>query len=189
MLSTLYTLTINQISGTGDSDGFIDNQTVEQYIANNGDIFPTSLTTSTNKVRANIRYKNVIQNIQLMGNVYVSNVVTTGGDVNTPPTVITLVLESERGDETLITYDELNGNAIIFGANAITRCVERALVESFVNYTYAVFDPTLTQAPQNGGMANAFARHGTYVATFNANALTSSLTAGASSVSVTKIST
>jgi len=187
MLSTFYTVTINQIAGSGDNAGFVDGTSVQQYMSMNGNTPPSSLTNSQNKTRANIRYKNVIENLQSMGNIYVPEYSTSGGDINNPPSSITFTLEVERGDEILITRDELNSGAYLSGADAITRCVSRALMENRSNYTYSVFDPTLTPANINGVVGNSAIRHGTFVTTFNVGPLVSSLSDGANSCVVSKI--
>jgi hypothetical protein len=186
MLSTYYRVSIAGISGTGDAAGFIDAKKVEYYMANGG-AAPASLTTSTNKVRANVRFKDVVENLQLMGNVYVSNVVANAATVDTAPSDISFTLESERGDETLITPDENTPGAYLTGANAIVRCVARGLTESRLNYVYPVYNPTLTTAAQNGGTSNAAVRIGSGTITFNVAALSNSVSSAASSVTVTPL--
>lgn len=186
MLSTFYRVSINAISGTGDNAGFIDTKTVELYMANGG-AAPSTLATSTNKVRANVRYKHVIEQLQLMGNFYVSNVVVTGGDVDTAPTSVAFTLEAERGDSILTTRDEANTAIEINGANAIVRCVARGLCESRPNKVSPVYNPTKTTAAQNGSVSNAAARVGMATLTFNVGALANSVTTASSSVTVTKL--
>jgi hypothetical protein len=196
MLSTIYTVAIAGISGSGDSAGFIDNMKVEQYMANNG-AAPASFASSENKVRGNIRYKNLVEQLQIMGNMYLSNASAANATVDTTGGSFNFTLEVERGDETLITYDETanatpvtyganTGNELL-GANAIVRCVARALCESRPNYVYPVYDPTLTTAPANGTQSNTAVRIGSTTTTFNVASLSNSVTAAASSVTVTKI--
>jgi hypothetical protein len=190
MLSTYYNVSITDITGTANAAGFVDHMKVEQYMANNGDVAPTNLEVSTDKVRANIRFKNIVENVQLMGNVYFSNAVATGADVDTPPSVFSFTLECERGDEYMLTPDETANGATLTGANAIARCVERGLIEFRPNYVYPVYDPTqsLPQGPANSsGLANAIARVGSTTITFNVDGLGNSVTAVASHVTVTKI--
>ncbi len=186
MLSTFYRVSIAAIAGSGDSAGFIDPKNVELYMANGG-AAPTSLTTSTNKVRANVRYKNVIENVQLMGNMYVSNVVVTGGDVDTAPATVAFTLEAERGDSILTTRDDANTAIELSGANAIVRCVARGLCEARINKVSPVYDPTKTTAAQNGSVSNAAARVGMATLTFNVGALANSVITASSSVTVTKL--
>jgi hypothetical protein len=191
MLSTFYRVSIAQISGSDDNAGFIDQKTVEMYMANNGvapTITPSSLTTSTNKVRANVRYQNVIEKLQQLGNMYTSNVVITGGSIDTPPTTVAFTLEVERGDSILTTRDEANTAIEITGANAIVRSVARGLMETRQNYVYPVFDPTKTTAAQNGSVSNAAARVGDATLTFNVGALTNSIVTAEAAVTVTRLS-
>lgn len=190
MLSTYYNVSIAQIAGTANAAGFVDRFTVEQYMANNGGVAPTDFPTSENKVRANIRYKNVVEQLQLMGNLYVSNIVANGGTVSAPPTTLSFTLESERGDEYVFTPDENNAGTTLYGANAIARCVERGLIESRANYVYPVYDPTpsLPSGPANSsGLANAIARVGSTTTTFNIDGLGANVASVASYVSVSQI--
>ena len=187
MLSTFYRVSIDAISGSGDSAGFVDPKNVEHYMENGGDA-PASLTTSTDKVRANVRYKNVIEQLQLMGNLYVSNVVVTGGDVDTAPSNVAFTLEAERGDSFLTTRDEANTAVELTGANAITRCAARGLMETRQNYRYIVYDPTETTAAQNGSVSNAAARVGLRTMDFNVAALTNSTVTAEAAITVTRLS-
>jgi hypothetical protein len=190
MLSTFYSVAITQIAGTANAAGFVDNMKVEQYMANNGGVAPNDLPTSENKVRANIRYKNIVENLQLMGNVYISNTISAGADVNTPPTTFSFTLESERGDEYLFTPDETANGVTLCGANAIARCVARGLIETRDNYVYPVYDPTLSlpQGPANSShLANAFARVGSATTTFEIDGLAANVSVAASSITVTKL--
>ena len=186
-LSSFYTVSINYIAGTGDSDGFIDNLKVEQYMAQaNGATAPASLTTSTNKVRANIRHKTIMEQLQLMGNMYDHDDLAVGATIDTPGTAFNFVLEVERGDEVLATQDELNPGVELYGANAVVRCIARSLMEGRANYNYAVFNPTPSTAPSNGGQTTAIARQGSTTITFNVGPLTTNLSDGANAVTVTK---
>lgn len=185
MLSTFYRVSIAGISGSGDAAGFIDNMKVEQYMANGS--VPSTFTASTNKVRANIRYKNVIEKLQSMGNVYISNVVATAANANVGPTTFSFTIETERGDEVLTTLDENNTGTEISGAAAISRCVARGIVESRLNYVYAVYDPTATKSFNGPGAANAIARRGSVTTTFNVNAVTTSLSTAEAAITVTPL--
>jgi hypothetical protein len=186
VLSTFYRVSIAGITGSGDSAGFIDNKTVEQYMSNGG-AAPATLTTSTNKVRANVRYKEVFENLQLMGNLYVSNVIVSGATVDTAPSSIAFTLEAERGDEILTTRDETNNGVEISGANAITRCIARGLMEARIGKVSPVYDPTVSTAPNGPGAANAIARAGSVTITFNVGALSNSISTAEATVSVTKL--
>lgn len=191
MLSTFYRVSVNAIAGSGDNAGFIDSKTVEMYMANNGvspTIQPASLTTSTNKTRANIRYKNVLEKLQYIGNMYTSNVVITGGSIDTPPTNVAFTLEIERGDSILTTRDDANTAIEITGANAIVRAVARGLMVTNQNFVYPVYDPTKTTAAQNGSVSNAAARVGEATLTFNVGALTNSVVTAEAAVTVTRLS-
>lgn len=184
MLSTFYTVTINGIGGSGDSAGFVDNKSVQQYMTSG--FTSNSLNDSINKSRANIRFKNIIENLQSMGNIYIPEVVSNGG-INTAPTAITLTLEVERGDEMLITQDELNVGEYLYGTDAIARCVARGLMETRSDYTYSVYDPTMTTANINGVNSGSAVRHGVFVTTLNIGGLVESLPDGENACSISKV--
>lgn len=184
MLSTFYTVAINRIAGSGDSAGFVDATSVQKYMVSN--VTSNSIVDSMNKTRANIRYKNIIETLQSMGNIYVPTV-TSDGAINSSPTVITLTLEVERGDDILITQDELNAGEYLYGIDAIKRCVARGLMKTRNDYTYSVFDPTLTPANINGVIGNAAIRHGSFITTFNIARLVSNLADGEAACSVSKV--
>jgi len=184
MLSTFYTVTINRIVGSGDSAGFVDSTPVQQYMVSG--LTPNTLVDSMNKTRANIRYKNIIENLQSMGNIYVPEVDSDGG-INSSPTAITLTLEIERGDDILTTQDELNSGEYLYGIAAIKRCVARGLMETRSDYTYSVYDPTMTTANINGVNAGSAVRHGSFVTTFNIHGLVANLSDGEAACSVSKV--
>jgi len=185
MLSTFYTVTINRIAGSGDSAGFVDATSVQQYMLSN--VTPNTLVDSMNKTRANIRYKNIIENLQSMGNIYVPTVNSSGGGINSSPTAITMTLEVERGDDILITQDELNSGEYLYGVAAIKRCIARGLMETRSDYTYAVYDPTMTTANINGVNAGSAVRHGVFITTLNIDRLVANLPNGEAACSVSKV--
>jgi hypothetical protein len=181
MISTYYRVEIAAIAGTANAAGFVDATRVETYMMNGG-AAPASYTNSTNKERANVRYKLVLENVQTMGNMYVSNVIATGATVDTAPTKIGMTFEVERGDSILYTRDELTPGVELSGANAIIRCVARALCETKV-IRGEIYDPTLS-APLN---SNAYARAGSRLEMITVGALSNSVTTAGASVTVTKL--
>lgn len=182
MLSTLYSVTIAGVNNAAPADGFIDPNTVENYMAAGS--APTTFDQSTAKERANARFQFLQQQIQLEANVYLSNFVTPAGDAATPPTSFTFVAEIERGDDVLFTRDELNPGQDLTGIDALTRWIARALVESRTTIRM-IYDPTKATTPGNSTPA---ARFGIREVPVTIGALYSNLTNAEASITVTALS-
>ena len=185
MLNTYYQIVINGIAGTGTSAGGVDPNKVENYMPTT---VPTDFTASENKRRGNLRYEYVIQSLQLMGNIYVESVAAAGGDANTIPTTVTMTVIAERGDDILFTPDENNSGATLTGADAIKRCVARALIEARVARLIDVYDPTAS-APKYTSTATtpSVPRVGNRVEYFDVGALANNLTTAEAAITVTQL--
>lgn len=181
-MQSLYNITIAHSSGTIPSDGFIDNMTIQQYLAL-GDAAPTTLALSLAKSRGNARYVFLCQQLSLMGNIYITEVVQAGADCNTDPTTFQFVATVEHGDENLYVYDETNSNAILTGIPALVRMCARALCESRV-MKLAYYDPTATTAPGNTNVAD---RMGIRIDQETVGAASANLTAAAALVTVVRL--
>lgn len=126
----------------------------------------------------------MIQQLGILGNMYISKQVATGANANTEASAFSFVLEVEKGDSILSTPDELNTGATLTGTNAMSRAIARALVENRT-INWGVFDPTTSAAPGN---TTATSRVGgqRIVAVQVGNPYNSLTTAG-SSITITKI--
>lgn len=187
MLSTSYRVEIAQLVGTGDAAGFVDPTRVENYVAQEEDGEFGTFEQHTDKERANYRYKAMIQSLQSMGNLYVSDVEVPGGSAATPPSTLVFTLEAERGDGMLITHDEENEGEELFEVEAIKRCIARALIQGRQNLTCDIYDSTSTTGPQNGSTSTSIARRGPRVMTINIDPLSTSLSTIENAVTVTKL--
>lgn len=70
-----YTIAIANATGAAPADGFVDALRVEKYLTQNSDNLPSDFTLvlSTAKRRGNYRYRQILQQLQMMANIYVSN--------------------------------------------------------------------------------------------------------------------
>ena len=121
-----------------DADGFIDDLNAEGY-AVDGSIDPTANPRATGsfpstgvlalaKERANMRWEEVL--IWLSTTIQPTrqyNVNAVGADHDTEATTMEVVIEYDR-PEYLQTEDELNPGTFLFGEDAVTRFIARALV-------------------------------------------------------------
>lgn len=131
MIHNFYRVTINNtgLLSTDPSDGFIDPTYPWQY-----DNYADTNLLSFAKTRANERWKNIIQQIELRTTPRFVNIDITGGDQNNPPTSIAFTLDFDRPEvvfdenpEQFPTATQLNG------IDAIQRWVARALIMSRTN--------------------------------------------------------
>lgn len=189
MINTYYTVSISLIGGAGTSDGFIDNTKMPKYMANGS--VPTTATQSINKVRANHRFDNMVANLGLMSNCYLSSISATGANAIAQATTFAFTLESEHGDAPLVTPDENNPGQTLSGTAAIKRCVARAITTSWADAA-EYYDPTSTtsQGTNNGGSTTSTAvRFGSRCEPVTVGALANSLTTAEAAITVTKVTT
>jgi hypothetical protein len=170
----LYAVTItNGITGNSGSgtDGFIDSTKLETYCGQLGGwsgletapnaVLASGLTwaLSEAKRRANLRYRRMIIEIELMANVHIlSNTITTNATGVTEGASFAFQLSAEHGAASLTTRDELNPGLFLFGAAALQRAIARALTD---NQTVAtdVYDPTTADSTGLGANVG-IARYG-----------------------------
>lgn len=179
MLSTLYSVTIAGVNNSAPNDGFVDFFTIEQYMAQGS--MPSTYDQTTAKERANIRYKFLVQQLQVCANMYVTGWVSNGGSAIAAPTSVTFSLEIERGDSVLYTLDETANNAPLVGTDALVRLIARALCETRTTVS-DVYDPTKMTTPGN---STQVARYGVRETTIVVGPAYSNLTAAANAITVT----
>ena len=173
--------------------GAVDNLSVEQYALENGtptnnppygDALPTTDAQSKAIEYTNMRYEEVIRQVsERIQPLFVSSIVTTSRTATAPAASIAFTLPYDR-PECLVTYDELNSNALIgYGVNgstaeaAIKRMVARALIIDVVQnrYTYLP-EATVGTTPYGPGML-----------ALTATKLYANLTTAESNITVTEI--
>jgi hypothetical protein len=179
MPQTSYLVTISGVTAAAPGDGFIDNTTVEQYVQA-GAAAPTTFNQTVAKARANMRFKFLQQQLQFDANVYIANVVATGGTATSQPSSFVFTALVEQGDGTLHAYDETANGADLNGTAALKRWVARALV-AMRTTPMAVLDPT---AAPTIGNAMAYPRRGYRVEPIVTGPLAANLTAANSLITV-----
>ncbi len=133
-------------TGGEPNNGFID---IRQYTQMADGKHPATLAISEAKVRGHFRYEMMIMQLHRMTNIYIDRPTFTGSDSSKSPTSVTLIMDVEHGDGALMTEDEDNQGAHLFGRDAIVRCIARAFTTSatiLANY----FDPTEIETINNG---------------------------------------
>lgn len=133
----------NSNSNSAPADGFVDSKKIENYV--------TSLETTPSglnldlceaKRRGNLRYTEIINQLQMVANCYVipQSVDASGADDKTEASTFAFQMWTERGG-VMITEDELNPGTMLTDEDAITRCVARALTADLFKQIDVV-DPT-----------------------------------------------
>jgi hypothetical protein len=145
-MPTNYRITIAKSEGAAPANGFIDNKRVEQYMAEGS--IPTNLAASTAKERANLRYRRMIEQIQLLGNIYVSDIVAADADANTAPTTFVFTATVEHDVAGLRVEDATDPGTYLTGMDALERQISTALIAGFSQIT-DTFDPTIARTPGN----------------------------------------
>ncbi len=143
---TLYSITItNGNSNSAPKDGFVDNLKIENYNVSLVTT-PVSLTLALAKAkrRANIRYREIINQLAIVANTYVvDNAITSDATYHSEATSFTFLIIIEHGDACLTTPDESNPGQFLTGTACITRCVARALTNDMIRQE-DFLDPTDT---------------------------------------------
>lgn len=118
------------------------------------------------KRRGNIRYREIINQIQIITNAYVTSqpynanpYVISDATATTEATSVEFRMIVEHGDASLITPDELNPGQFLYSVNCIQRCIARALtIDMFREYD--IFDPTVSTTTGSWGSTYAVPRFG-----------------------------
>ena len=190
-----YSISItNSLTNSAPSDGFIDNMTVEKYEASAGlETTPSGLTLTLCKAkrRGNVRFRNIVQQIQLVANCYIpTNTITNGSaTAKTEGTSFAFQVYAEHGDASLITADELNPGQFLMSTTCLARCVARALIaDTFQEID--VYDPTANDSIGTLGASQAaprFASHIYAASAFEVGAYQADLATAQSYVSVAEV--
>lgn len=186
MASTFYSVSISILINGPTGDGFIDNKTINAYRADGSE--PTDVAASIAKERANQRYAMMIAKLQLIANFYISGIDTTGADANEAPPVFAFTLESEHGDECIVTDDELTPGAKLTSTAAIKRAIARMLTTTMYSDYQEYYDPTSEPGVGVEGAPTANAvRFGSRIDFVEVGKLANNLTAAEAVISVTKL--
>jgi hypothetical protein len=211
---TLYSITITNSNSTSPpNDGFVDNLTIEDYYwsaSTNNPLMttPSGLTYALckAKVRGNMRYRDIISQLGMVTNCYVTEnaipynpsneqTLVYGGFANTTSsatataeaTSFVFYIIVEHGDASLSTPDEYNAGQFLTSTACIQRCVGRALLNDMYREV-AVFDPTDTESLGTYGSTTSVIRYGTRIITgFECAPYASSISNSNGCVAVAKI--
>jgi hypothetical protein len=133
----------NGNSNAAPADGFVDATKIEKYVTSL-ETTPSSLTLALCKAkrRANLRYIEIVNQLQRVANCYIlpQSITATGGSATAEPSSFAFQMWAERSDA-LVTADESNPGAYLSGTAAITRCIARALTLDLFKQV-DVIDPT-----------------------------------------------
>lgn len=163
-----YTITItNSISNSSPSDGFVDHKRIESYLASTSYALELNSTTTltlshtTAKRRGNMRYHEIIRQLQLVSNMWIdpNTLTATGGTTKLEPSAFSFQMVGLFGDAAWVTANELGGTNLTSTA-CITRCIARALCLDFFTET-EIFDPTATTSA--GNSTSSIIRYGSRI--------------------------
>ena len=189
-----YSITItNSIVNSGAATGFVDNQTIQGYYSATPyalETTPTGLTLALSqaKRRGNVRYAEIIRQIELVSNVWIDpkSITASGGTALLEPTNFGFHLIGLRGDAAFVTADESVPGASLTSTACIQRCIARALIADMLR-EIDVFDPTATISLGTYGSTTSVPRFGTRInvaSSFEIGAYASSLAAATAVIAV-----
>lgn len=139
-----FRVTITNGSGGGaPADGFIDHLKIEQYGLNlNTTPMGLDLNACKAKRRGNVRYLEMINQLQMVANCYVDpNSYTSDATESAEANTYVFHLYAERGADSFVTADELSPGDTLTGDDCIKRCIGRALIADLFKQIDVV-DPT-----------------------------------------------
>lgn len=140
----IFNVTItNGGAAASPADGFVDSKKIENY-AESLATTPAGLTLDLcmAKRRGNLRYMQIINQLQQMANCHIMSVAAEGADAGVEPSSFSFQLWTEQGG-VLLTEDENNPGTVLTDEAAITRCIARGLTAHLFRQIDVV-DPTST---------------------------------------------
>lgn len=200
MSASLYDIVITNANYSSDlsapSDGFIDYNTLENYGVSL-ETTPSGLTfaLSLAKRRANIRYGQLILQMNLITNSYIilPTLSAPGATYKTSASSLSFQVMIEHGDTSLYTADELNAGQFLTGTAALTRMLARGIMfTQTLNSVYGdpkinVFDPTSADTVGTPGSTTSVPRTGERINSFAVGPLSDNLTDAGAMVSITPV--
>jgi hypothetical protein len=149
------------------------------------------------KVRANVRYREIINQLAIVSNCYIEEKADIVGTNTTPnvtaaaatgkvePTSFIFKIIVEHGDASLSTTDELNAGQFLTSTDCIKRCVARALTNDMFRQA-TVFDPTSADTVGVWGATTSVPRYGIriYDNTFEVGAYAANIPAAEANITV-----
>jgi len=151
------TISATGLGGAAPADGFIDNETPEEYKADPSfNALPSTLALSLAKERGNVRYLRIIQEVSTtIAPLYVLSInkPSAGPDADATTFDFTLVYDKPDFVYTRVVSEDGTGTpgTLLTGATALIRLIARA-ISMDVTGNRNTFNPTLT-----GGAGTPFA--------------------------------
>lgn len=189
-MPTYYRVTITGAEAAAPRDGFVDHTTIEQYRAMGQTV--TSLSNALAKERANIRYLKIVEFLQQLGNVRLTNLKADNDDggpgtptfatANNAAPEFSFTAVFEHGDEAIAAEDFTEPGWTVTGIDAIRQQIALALCYDHTVKGFIV-DPTT-----DGGLQRA-ARSGTLAFDVVADQVYTSLSSANAAIAITKIET
>jgi hypothetical protein len=130
------------LAGSGDSTGFVDHKTAEEYGREGA--YPSTLALARSKSRGNYRYKQMIWN--LSENQSISNIldrVATGATADTPASTYAFTVVYDR-EKYVYTHNEVTDFGLLEGVDAVKRQIARTFANSYRINTEFPKDPLTT---------------------------------------------
>lgn len=184
-MTTKYDVTISVITKSAPSDGFIDPYRIDYYRAQPSAEIGTDMATMVVKKKGFARWHRIENQLQRLGNIYISNIVAPDATTNAVPSSIAFRAFVEHGSDSLLTPDENTPGVNLTGTNAIKRAVARALISSLAE-NQEVWDPTLVVDPDTSQTTDVV-RFGYRTILVNVGALCADLTEASGHITVTAV--
>lgn len=183
MSSPTYNVVITPFTGlTETQQGFIDNKTIRQY----GVVVGGGLTMeqSTNKRRANTRWRRIIETISNAANANITNIQAPGATSKTNATSFSFDVSFEKPELPAIWVD----GAVVNEQAALLELVAQALTISTTDRV-EVFDPTETQGfpKADGGFTDSTIRTGARWMHIEIGNLASTIATAKANITITKL--
>ena len=183
MSSPTYRVVITPFFGlTETQQGFIDNTTIRQYGVTVGG--GVTWTHTTNKRRANTRWRRIIETISNAANANISNIQAPGATSKTDATSFSFDVTFQKPELPAIWVDGVAVNE----QAALMELVAQALVISS-NDRVEVFDPTETQGfpKADGGVTAPAIRTGERWVQLDIGNLADTVAAAKTHITITKV--
>lgn len=118
--------------------------------------FPSTLSNSLSKERANIRWQQAVNELSEFSNPTIGNIIRTGNVANVSASTITFTVGYDRPDQvaTIARPAEPDAGNVLVGAVAVKRAVARALTSSIAS-NRKIFDPTIEAVGSSAIYPNA----------------------------------
>ena len=183
MSSPTYHVVITPFFGlTETQQGFIDNTTIRQYgVVVGGGV---TWTHTSNKRRANTRWRRIIDSISNAANANISNIQAPGATNKTDATSFSFDVSFEKPELPAIWVD----GAVVNADAALMELVAQALIISS-NDRVEVFDTTETQGfpKADGGFTDSTIRTGARWIQLDIGGLADTVAAAKTHITITKL--